>query len=205
MLLDNSKVDALRQAAISAFPTVAAMRGYLGRDNAPRRDDLMSQRGRGLRQDRGRGRGRFAPGPRAFRINEAGTDDDDDYEADSQDDSFEDHPTRDLDPSLCLGDGDGEGDDSDLPEEAEAAARDSEAFVTQAKKQRARVEQARGFSRKGYANPDPGARAEHLNKLKARMARAACGQLGHWRTIPRVQRSRMVNVVVIGTTVAIGP
>lgn len=191
-------------AAISTFPSVAAMRGYIGRDNTPRRDHFMSQRYRGRGKDRSRGRGRFVPGRRAVRVNEAGIDDDDEYAADQQDDAFEDDPTFDLDRSLSLGDDD-EDDDSELPEEIEAAERDAEVFLTQAKKQRAEVEQAWGFCRKGRANPDPKARAEHFksSRFAWRARRVVSWDIG--MTIPSVQRSQVVNVAVIGTIVAIGP
>ena len=73
-----------------------------------------------------------------------------------------------------------ESDITDVPTELEAAHHESRIFLTQAKKQRAEVEKARGFFRRtGEGNARD--KEEHMRKVKARLPCAACGALGHWK------------------------
>ena len=64
-----------------------------------------------------------------------------------------------------------------MPYELEEATADAEAYFTRAKKQRAEVEKARGFFKKGVSSED---RDKGTNPLKAKPPCSKCGGLGHW-------------------------
>ena len=83
----------------------------------------------------------------------------------------------------------GDGDDCNYPEELEEAVAEHEAYMTQAKKYRADMEQAREFFRKPPAKgKGKGGKSEdskqRLIKLKQRLPCARCGRTGHWKDDP---------------------
>ena len=67
--------------------------------------------------------------------------------------------------------------EDELPEELEHAINENSAYLTRAKKQRADLEKARGFFKKGVSKDK---RSKGTGDLKKRLPCAKCGQLGHW-------------------------
>jgi len=164
--LGTYTVDALSRAALTTFPNI--------KEAFSRKD--MKDKDRGSFQAGRRPGGRFAPRKKPFKkgwkTNEAHIDDeswqDSDEEYDDLDEyeesSEEEEPEHDETEYNC-------------PDELEAALVDSEAFLTRAKKQRAEIEKARGFFKKGAPKADQKAGTQALkNKLPC----AKCGQRGHW-------------------------
>ena len=181
--LGQYTVEALRKSALSAFPSIGAIRSYhRGDDNGrpsfhsrqkpPRRDRFKNNRGSKIRKP--------------FKAHECHPDDEEDQEEGGTDES--DH------------EGNGSGEDSavseesaepDLPAELVAAQKETETYMTQAKKQRAEVEKARGF----FKNPktsDPKAKEEHMKKdlrLDCRVSSAANWGIGRMtHSAPRTKR-----------------
>jgi hypothetical protein len=70
-----------------------------------------------------------------------------------------------------------ESDDDDCPEELTEALEEANVLLTRAKKQRAEVEKARGFFKKG-AKQD--GRDDKVGAMKNKLPCSKCGQLGHW-------------------------
>merc|ERR1712023_141091 len=71
--------------------------------------------------------------------------------------------------------------DSDLPPDLANALEESEAFLTRAKKQRAEIEKARGFFKKGEPK---GGKEDRVKSLKGKLPCSKCGELGHWYKDP---------------------
>ena len=65
----------------------------------------------------------------------------------------------------------------DVPPELEEAYQEATAFLTRAKKQRAEVEKARGFFKRGARKEG---RDAAVHPLKSKLPCSKCGQLGHW-------------------------
>ncbi len=162
--------QALSKAAVTTLPTAAAARSG-ARFEAPRCEKLHAKGGRPKRFWR-------KPLGKGHRVSEVQVDDDKaSEEADPRDDPDE-EPGSEQDEQS----GTDDFDDAEWPEELSHALEEAEAYITQAEKQRAEVEKARGFFREKLQ--DPKARAEHLRKLKTKMLCSACGGLGHWKDDP---------------------
>ena len=115
-------------------------------------------------------------GKRPWRANEAHIDEEDDEgdeENGDEEDEWDDPDWREEDE----GEEEDEEAEDEVPYELEEAAAEAEAFFTRAKKQRAEIEKARGFFKKGVSTDD---RDKGTNPLKAKLACSKCGGLGHW-------------------------
>ena len=71
--------------------------------------------------------------------------------------------------------------DSQMPEELVAAAQEAKAFMTQVKKKRVAVEQARDYYRKSSGGSANEATKARIAKLKLQLPCARCGQKGRWK------------------------
>ena len=65
---------------------------------------------------------------------------------------------------------------------------EARAFITQARKQRAEVEKARGFYQKGGSKDKD--KEERIRKLKARLPCKNCRKLGHWKDDPQCPKNK---------------
>ncbi|MDP7646549.1 MAG: hypothetical protein QGH82_00500, partial [Candidatus Woesearchaeota archaeon] len=70
----------------------------------------------------------------------------------------------------------------ECPQELEDAYVEAEAFLTRAKKQRAEIEKARGFFRKGVS---PGDQDKATSSIKSRLPCSKCKGFGHWHKDPQ--------------------
>ena len=117
-------VEALRDAAISTFPTVSSIRG-----------GHVDNRTSGGYPTQNKHKGRFRKEHRAHEV--APDKEKQDEDGSSSGNSSEEAPAQDQDEFDAL------------PEELEEDLKASSAFMTQAKKRRAEAETARGFFKKG--------------------------------------------------------
>ena len=174
--LGNYTVEALSKAALHTYPS---MRDPY-RDGQDRRDRGRSSypthkttiRTKAYRKPFG-GKGR-----KPWRTNEAHIDEDDDEENPDDEEWDEDWP-EDYDGDEEDPDEEEEGDE--VPYELEEACNEADAWFTRAKKQRAEVEKARGFFKKGVSGED---RDKGTNPLKSKLPCSKCGGLGHWHKDP---------------------
>ena len=181
--LGKYTIPALRAAALSVFPSMSSFRR--DRNPAPHGGSHGGYQARGKFQRKG-----FRPGQKKpHRAHEAHVEERSESSDQDMDGSplFEDEEGDDDEAS--------EGEEVDLPEELRLADEETKAYMTQAKKQRADVEKARGFYRKGSGKgggkgKDATERTEYLKKLKARLPCAVCGALGHWKDDPECPKRK---------------
>ena len=172
--LGEYTVEALQKAALTTFPSIK---------------DAFS---RGADRSGGGGnigysswkkhapRGRFPKKkPRAAHANETHLDEEPGEDEDSDDEGVY---LEDNEGSEDEEETEGADDEyDDCPQELEEALAEAEAYLTRAKKQRAEVEKARGFFKKGA--PREG-RDERVKAMKNKLPCSKCGQLNHWHKDP---------------------
>ena len=159
-------MDALSKAALTSFPSIKDAFRSSGRgDRDKDRTGYQTRRPPPRRQG-----GNFRKG-RSWKANEAdqgGSSDD----AQEMNVSESEAASDDEDRSESE-----KSDDDDVPQELIDAGTEAEAFFTRAKKQRAEIEKARGFFKKGVSRDD---RDKGTSNVKDRLPCSKCGKLGHW-------------------------
>jgi len=176
--LGDYTVESLEKAALRTFPNVKELGGAKTPGAA---FQGFGAGGRGRRKPgKGRGKGFRRKGARrAFEVDQEGEDEEDDQdeepeEEEAEEDFEEDASGEEGEEEPAAG---AEGEQPDVPYELEEAIKESNAFLTRAKKQRAEVEKARGYFKKGAS---PGKDDEKIKGLKSKLPCAKCGALGHW-------------------------
>ena len=146
--LGNYTVEALSKAALHIYPSMKeAFRGGLNRDANKSSYPTRQNQRRFPRKVGGRG------GKRPWRANEAHIDEDDD-EGDEENGPEEEEWDDQEWPEEDEGEEEEEEAEDEVPYELEEAYHEAEALFTRAKKQRAEVEKARGFFKKGVSSED---------------------------------------------------
>ena len=142
--------EAFSRAALSTFPTVQGLRREKGGH-----DDRHTGGGRGWFSRKGKpgrkshdkkgGKQRRGFSHRAHECHDS-----ENTASDGLSEEEDAESARSDSPS----EGDNDPDDEDVPDELREAGKEAEAYVTQAKKQRAEVEKARGFFKRGASGSD---------------------------------------------------
>ena len=170
-------VESLEKAALRTFPNV---REALGGTKTPGGAYQGFGSGR-ARKPKGRGKGKFRrKARRTYEVDQEGEEDEEqdpeeEEEEEAEEDPEEEHSGEEGEEEQVAGT---EGEPPpEIPYELEEAIKESNAFLTRAKKQRAEVEKARGYFKKGA---NPGKDDEKVKSLKSKLPCAKCGALGHW-------------------------
>jgi len=174
--LGSYTVEALSKAALHTYPSMREARGQ-NKDDRGRPSHPASQRPQQKFHPRRPFGGR---GKRPWRANEAHIEDieeEDDVQEDQ--DEWEEEWPEDYDGDEE--EPEEEEEENEVPQELDDALMEADAWFTRAKKQRAEVEKARGFFKKGVSSED---RDKGTNPLKEKLPCSKCGQLGHWHKDP---------------------
>ena len=86
-----------------------------------------------------------------------------------------------------------ESEPESLPAEMVAEINESNALITEAKKRRAAVEQARQFYKGDHSarkREDRKKSSDRINDLKKKLPCARCGQTGHWKDDPECKMNK---------------
>jgi len=166
--LGQYTVEALQKAALTSFPNI---REAFSRIPSKPSSGYTTQRK--PFQKRGFRKG----GRRTVRAHEVDNEDDDDeHDGDDDSEEYDEVSGDEGDSDEPVGDGDVVPDD-EVPPELEDAYKEATAYLTRAKKQRAEVEKARGFFKRGARQDGKDAA---LKPLKGKLPCSKCGGLGHW-------------------------
>eukprot|EP00971_Amphidinium_carterae_P172949 3428437-Amphidinium_carterae.1 len=174
------KYEALRDSAIACMPRASSM-AYRGDKTGTGSSGVG---GTGPNQATGgtyqaRGKPRFQQTQRKpYGAHEVGTPSADDCDGEAEATGMD-------NPESLMEE---EGSEScEVPEELEAAWEANSVMMTQAKRNRSELEQARQFYRKQEDKSKQGqgeSKQDRMKRLKARLPCARCGALGHWKDDP---------------------
>ena len=135
---------------------------------------------------------------KSWRTHEVDQDEDDEEEEPSEGDSESESESGSDEESEAEEEEQKEDQDEyeDLPPELEEAKKEADIYFSRAKKQRAEIEKARGFFKKGASQSS---RDDATKSLKGKLPCSKCGQLGHWHkdkvvlssmSLSRIRRSQ---------------
>ena len=179
--LGSYTVEALSKAALTTFPNIRE--AFAGRSGGGHGSGSFnsSKKPGGFRRGGYRKPGNKKKG---WGANETNQDEEDEVPEDVEDYDYDAEDDEDEDGSGEEQQDEGEWDE--CPSELEEAAVEAEAFLTRAKKQRADIEKARGFFKKGVSSGD---RDKGTKDAKQRLPCSKCGKLGHWHKDPECPKS----------------
>ena len=164
--LGKFEVEALSKAALHSFPT---MRG----EQARKVGSARKATGKPPFKKK------YFHKKKAHKAHEAHASDED---PDGEGEEFEEGSEEESGEGSSEGEDDEqEGNYDNVPVELEEAYAEATAFLTRAKKQRAEIEKARGFFKKGA---DPKKQGDGSKNLKSKLPCSKCGGFGHWHKDP---------------------